>query len=53
MAYPTNTNKRVFYATQAVAVGDIGATSLVDSWQPGDSALDTVYSLSELQQILI
>ena len=40
MAYPTNTNKRVFYATQAVAVGDIGATSLVDSWQPGDSALD-------------
>lgn len=40
MAYPTNTNKRVFYATQAVAVGDIGATSLVDSWQPGDTALD-------------
>lgn len=40
MAYPTNTNKRVFYATQAVAVGDIGASSLVDSWQPGDSTLD-------------
>lgn len=40
MAYPTNTNNRVFYATQAVAVGDIGATSVVDSWQPGDSALD-------------
>lgn len=40
MAYPTNTNKRVFYATQAVAVGDIGATSVVDSWQAGDAALD-------------
>ena len=40
MAYPTNTNKRVFYATQAVAVGDIGATSIVDSWQAGDAALD-------------
>lgn len=34
MAYPTNTNKRVFYATQAVAVGDIGATGVKDSWQP-------------------
>jgi hypothetical protein len=40
MAYPTNTNKRVFYATQAVAVGDIGATGVVDSWQPGQGALD-------------
>lgn len=40
MAYPTNTNKRVFYATQAVAVGDIGATGVVDSWQVGDTALD-------------
>lgn len=35
MAYPNNTNKRVFYATQAVAVGDIGATGVKDSWQPG------------------
>ena len=34
MAYPTNTNKRVFYATQAVAVGDIGATAVKDSY-PG------------------
>lgn len=34
MAYPNNTNKRVFYATQAVAVGDIGATQVKDSWQP-------------------
>ena len=40
MAYPINTNKRVFYATQAVAVGDIGATSIVDSWQAGNAALD-------------
>lgn len=35
MAYPTNTNKRVFYATQAVAVGDQGATAVKDSWYPG------------------
>ena len=40
MAYPTNNNKRVFYATQAVAVGDMGATGVVDSWQPGDSTFD-------------
>ena len=32
MAYPTNTNNRVFYATQAVAVGDRGATGVLDSW---------------------
>lgn len=32
MAYPTNTNNRVFYATQAVAIGDRGATGVVDSW---------------------
>ena len=35
MAYPTDTNKRVFYATQAVAIGDIGATGVKDSWYPG------------------
>lgn len=40
MAYPSNTNNRVFYATQGVAVGDMGATSVVDSWQPGDGALN-------------
>ena len=40
MAYPVNTNNRVFYATQAVAVGDMGATGVVDSWQPGDSELN-------------
>jgi hypothetical protein len=37
MAYPTNTNKRVIYATQGVAVGDIGATSVIDSY-PGLTA---------------
>lgn len=38
MAYNTNTNKRVFYATQGVAIGDINATSVVDSWEAGDGA---------------
>jgi len=38
MPRPTNTNKRVFYATQAVAIGDRGATGVVDSWQPSDGA---------------
>jgi len=32
MAYPPNPNNRVFYATQAVAVGDIGATGVIDSY---------------------
>lgn len=32
MAYATNNNKRIFYATQAVAVGDIGSTGLIDSY---------------------
>lgn len=40
MAYSTNTNTRVFYATQGVVVGDFKATSIVDSWQAGDSYLD-------------
>ena len=31
MAFPTNTNQRVFYATQGVAVGDRGATTLQNS----------------------
>lgn len=30
-----NDNTRVFYATQAVAVGAIGATGIVDSWGSG------------------
>jgi hypothetical protein len=37
MAYPTNTNNRVFYATQAVAIGDHNATGVLDSW-PGSGA---------------
>lgn len=36
MAKPLNTNKRVFYATQAVAVGDIAATSVIDSFSSGN-----------------
>lgn len=35
MARPNNTNKRVFYATQAVAVGDAAATGVIDSWSGG------------------
>jgi hypothetical protein len=34
MARAANTNRRVFYATQAVAVGDMGATTVQDSWEP-------------------
>lgn len=37
MAYPTNSNKRVFYATLGIAVGDIGASSIIDSY-PGLTA---------------
>lgn len=40
MAYVADTNNRIFYATQAVAVGDQGSATLVDSWKPGDGALD-------------
>ena len=40
MAYKTNNNNRVFYATQGVAIGDINATSVVDSWEAGDSLLN-------------
>lgn len=39
MAYPTNTNNRVFYATQGVAVGDIGANGVIDSWTPDSGNL--------------
>ena len=53
MAFPTNTNKRVFYATQGVAVGDQGATALQDSPAPGtaqDSAgkLTIVHGLQSM-----
>jgi len=40
MAYAKNNNKRVFYATQAVAVGDIGSTGLIDSYK-GDGSVIT------------
>jgi len=42
MARAANTNRRVFYATQAVAVGDMGATSVQDSWQPSDGSADFI-----------
>ena len=32
MAFNTSSNKRVLYATQAVALGDMGATGVKDSW---------------------
>ena len=40
MAYPQNDNKRVFYATQAVAVGDIGATGVIDSYVGDGTVID-------------
>lgn len=40
MPRATNTNKRVFYATQAVAIGDRGATSVKDSWEPSVGGTD-------------
>lgn len=39
MAYPTNTNNRIFYATQAVAVGDRDASAVIDSWSPGNTVI--------------
>tara|TARA_B100002052_G_scaffold280086_1_gene287918 strand:+ start:2500 stop:3765 length:1266 start_codon:yes stop_codon:yes gene_type:complete len=38
MAYPPNSNNRVFYATQGVAIGDKDATAVVDSWTPASGA---------------
>ena len=37
MAYPTNSNKRVYYATLGIAVGDMGASTIIDSY-PGLTA---------------
>jgi len=53
MAYVTNTNKRVFYATQGVAVGDMGGTTLVDSAVAGgtrnlDGKLGIVHGLQSI-----
>lgn len=36
MAFNTSSNKRVFYATQGVAIGDIGATGVKDAWGASD-----------------
>lgn len=41
MPYPSNPNNRIIYATQGVAVGDIGATGVIDSY-PGDGAGATI-----------
>lgn len=32
MAFNTSSNRRIFYATKGVAIGDIGATGIQDSW---------------------
>lgn len=37
MAFATNNNTRVFYATQAVAIGKIGATAIADSAANGST----------------
>lgn len=36
MAFNTSSNKRVFYATQGVAIGDMGATGVKDAWGASD-----------------
>lgn len=38
MAFNTTSNKRIFYATQGVAVGDMGASAVIDSWGASDGA---------------
>lgn len=42
MPRAANTNKRVFYATQAVAIGDRGAVSVQDSWKPAVGGSDFI-----------
>ena len=42
--FATNTNKRVFYATQGVAVGDIGATGVKDPYTSRGGAVSTLDS---------
>lgn len=39
MPFATNTNRRVLYATQGVALGDMGATSVKDAWGTSDAAV--------------
>jgi hypothetical protein len=43
MPFNTSSNKRVFYATQGVAVGDMGATGVKDAW---GSSVTGVYTAS-------
>jgi len=38
MAFNTSSNRRILYATQGVAIGDIGATGVVDSRGASDAA---------------
>lgn len=44
MAFNTTANRRIFYATQGVAVGDIGATGVIDSWGKSDGASSIIGS---------
>jgi len=41
MAAFSNSNTRVFYATQAVAIGAKGATGIIDSWSAGTAPVLT------------
>jgi hypothetical protein len=44
MAFNPNANKRVFYATQGVAIGDMGATGVVDAWGTTTGGTDFIGS---------
>ena len=44
MAFNPNANKRVFYATQGVAIGDMGASGVKDSWGVTNSSTDFIGS---------
>jgi len=40
MAFNTSSNKRVFYATQGVAIGDMGATGVKNAWGTSNAGTD-------------
>jgi hypothetical protein len=40
MAFNTSSNKRVFYATQGVAIGDMGATGVKNAWGTSNAGID-------------
>jgi hypothetical protein len=44
MAFNPNTNKRVFYATQGVAIGDMGASGVKDAWGTSTAGDDFIGS---------